>query len=124
MLPPTLLVVEDDPLVMLSAAAALEVEGWVVKKAANGVVAMERLGDRSDPVDAVVIDIALGPGPTGWDVAHYARSVNQKMAVAYITGDMDAALDPQIVEGGVVLRKPIDDLALLAALNRLLEVKG
>ena len=120
MLPPTLLVVEDDPLVMLSAAATLEDEGWVVKKAANGAVAINRLGDASEPVDAVVIDITLGDGPSGWDVARYARSVNENIAVAYITGDMDAEFNPQIVDRGVVLCKPLDDNALLDALNRLL----
>ena len=120
MLPPTLLVVEDDPLVMLSAAATLEDEGWVVKKAANGAVAIHRLGDASEPVDAVVIDITLGDGPSGWDVARYARSVNENIAVAYITGDMDAELNPQIVDRGVVLCKPFDDNALLDALSRLL----
>ena len=120
MLPPTLLVVEDDPLVMLSAAATLEDKGWVVKKAANGAVAINRLGDASEPVDAVVIDITLGDGPSGWDVARYARSVNENIAVAYITGDMDAELNPQIVDRGVVLCKPFDDNALLDALSRLL----
>ena len=120
MLPPTLLVVEDDPLVMLSAAATLEDEGWVVKKAANGAVAINRLGDASEPVDAVVIDITLGDGPSGWDVARYARSVNENIAVAYITGDMDAEFNPRIVDRGVVLCKPLDDNALLDALNRLL----
>ena len=120
MLPPTLLVVEDDPLVMLSAAATLEDKGWVVKKAANGAVAISRLGEASEPVDAVVIDITLGDGPSGWDVARYARSVNENIAVAYITGDLDAEFNPQIVDRGVVLCKPLDDNALLEALNRLL----
>ena len=120
MLPPTLLVVEDDPLVMLSAAATLEDKGWVVKKAANGAVAISRLGATSEPVDAVVIDITLGDGPSGWDVARYARSVNENIAVAYITGDLDAEFNPQIVDRGVVLCKPLDDNALLEALNRLL----
>ena len=120
MLPPTLLVVEDDPLVMLSAAATLEDKGWVVKKAANGAVAISRLGETSEPVDAVVIDITLGDGPSGWDVARYARSVNENIAVAYITGDLDAEFNPQIVDRGVVLCKPLDDNALLEALNRLL----
>ena len=120
MLPPTLLVVEDDPLVMLSAAATLEDKGWVVKKAANGAVAISRLGETSELVDAVVIDITLGDGPSGWDVARYARSVNENIAVAYITGDLDAEFNPQIVDRGVVLCKPLDDNALLEALNRLL----
>ncbi|RYD87121.1 MAG: response regulator [Sphingomonadales bacterium] len=121
MLPPTLLVVEDDPLVMLSAAAALEDEGWVVKKAANGAVAINRLGDPAEAVDAVVIDITLGDGPSGWDVARFARSVNANIAVAYITGDMNAGFHPEIVDGGVVLCKPFKDSALLEALNRLLD---
>lgn len=124
MLPANLLVVEDDPLVMLSASAALEEEGWVVKKAANGSVAIERLKELSDDVDVLVIDIGLGDGPTGWDVAKFARTVRHNIAVAYMTGDPNAAAHAEIVDGGVILNKPFDDGTLLAALNGLLDARS
>lgn len=117
---PTVLFVEDDPLVMLSAAAALEDHGWTVKKAANGVVAMERFPELCADVDVMVIDIRLGQGPTGWDVARYARSVIARMPIAYITGgELSAGASCQGVEGAVILRKPVTDGQLLAALGSL-----
>ena len=118
---PTVLFVEDDPLVMLSAATALEDHGWIVKKAANGVVAMERLPELCLDVDVMVVDIRLGQGPSGWEVARYARSVNIDMPVAYITGDDGVAgASDERVEGGVVLRKPVTEQQLLAALGALI----
>jgi CheY-like chemotaxis protein len=119
-LPPTLLVVEDDPLVMLSAALLLEDHGWTVKKAANGSVAMERLEELVSDVDALVIDVQLGEGPSGWDVARFARAVRPAIPVAYITGYDDADFHSQMVDGGIMLEKPVADGALLAALGGLI----
>ncbi len=122
---PTVLFVEDDPLIMLSAASALESHGWTVKKAANGAVAMERFSDLSADVDAMVIDIRLGQGPSGWDVARHARSVQNGIPVAYITGDDQVGHgDRERVEGGVILRKPVSDIDLLAALRGLVGGDG
>jgi CheY-like chemotaxis protein len=119
---PTVLFVEDDPLIMLSAAATLEDHGWTVKKAANGVVAMERLPELCADVDVMVVDLRLGQGPTGWDVARYARSFDTRMPIAYITGDdASAHANPQRVRGGVVLRKPVSDGVLLDTLGALIE---
>jgi CheY-like chemotaxis protein len=118
---PTVLFVEDDPLIMMSAASALEEDGWTVKKAANGTVAIERFPELSADVDVIVVDLRLGQGPTGWDVAKYARSVSNRMPVAYITGDALLARDnPDRVQGGVILRKPISDHQLLLALRSLI----
>lgn len=122
---PTVFFVEDDPLIMLSASSALEGHGWTVKKAANGVVAMERLPELCGNVDAMVIDLRLGQGPTGWDVAKFARSFDRAMPVAYITGDdVSARASPERVHGAVVLRKPVSDGALLDALDTLISVSG
>ena len=118
---PTILFVEDDPLIMLSAAATLEDQGWVVKKAANGVVAMERFPELSADVDAMVVDIKLGLGPNGWDVAKFARSVSNRIPVVYVTGDeAGAQASLQGVEGGVILQKPVSDADLLAVLRNLI----
>ena len=122
---PTVLFVEDDPLIMLSAATALEDHGWTVKKAANGSVAIERLPELVADVDAVLVDIRLGQGPNGWDVAKYAREVSGRIPIAYITGDDHAArISGECVDGGVVLRKPVSDADLLAALGRLISQRA
>jgi DNA-binding response OmpR family regulator len=118
---PTVLFVEDDPLVMLSAATTLEDHGWTVKKAAHGKVAMERFPELSADVDVVLVDLRLGQGPTGWDVAKFARAHSTRMPVAYITGDDSLAREnPERVQGAVILRKPVSDRKLLATLRTLI----
>ena len=122
---PTVLFVEDDPLIMLSAASTLEDHGWTVKKAANGVVAMERLPELCQNVDVMLIDLRLGQGPTGWDVAKYARSFDIALPVAYITGaDAMACANPDRVQGAVILHKPVSAGVLLATLGTLIGVSA
>ena len=62
------LVVEDDVLTRIDVAEAFEAAGWAVLEAGSGQAALE-LCDSETQVDALVTDINLGNGATGWDVA-------------------------------------------------------
>jgi CheY-like chemotaxis protein len=62
------LVVEDDVLTRIDVARTFEASGWVALEAGSGQAALE-LCNSDTPVDALVTDIDLGNGATGWDVA-------------------------------------------------------
>ena len=62
------LVVEDDVLTRIDVAGAFEASGCAVLEAASGQAALA-LCSSDTPVDALVTDIDLGNGATGWDVA-------------------------------------------------------
>ena len=62
------LVVEDDVWTRIDVAGALEASGWVALEAGSGQAALELCGSDT-PVDALITDIDLGDGATGWDVA-------------------------------------------------------
>mgnify|MGYP000216881390 CR=1 FL=1 len=75
---PLVLVVEDDRLTLGLLAETLAQSGFVVGAAASAAAA-RRLWDQMDP-DAVVLDIDLGPGVNGFDLAD---ALDLETAVAY-----------------------------------------
>lgn len=108
------LVVEDEWLVRMEIAEALDAGGWTVLEASTGEAALAML-DHNPAIDLIVSDIRL-PGPaTGWDVADAFRAANARVAVIYCSGN---ACDPnRQVTNSVFLTKP-------CRINQLLEVSA
>jgi len=67
----TVLVVDDDPGARLLVGSALEVAGFRVTTAADGVSALAQY--RAQPVDCVVLDVVM-PGMSGFDVCSALRA--------------------------------------------------
>ena len=83
---PPILVVDDEPLVRLTIVEALQEGGYTILEAADGAGAIEQV-DQQAHLRGLVTDVRLGPGPTGWAVAHHAREKFAGLAVIYVTGD-------------------------------------
>jgi len=77
------LVVEDEPLLRDLLAKTLESHGFVVTTAANATDA-KRAVKTADP-DAMLVDIELGPGPTGLDLAEVIASQRPDVGVVFLT---------------------------------------
>ena len=67
----TVLVVDDDPGARLLVGSALEIAGFRVVTAADGVSALAQFGEHS--VDCVVLDVVM-PGMSGFDVCSALRT--------------------------------------------------
>ena len=84
-----LLVDDDDPLrEMLS--RSFEREGHKVTAVADGHAALEAAAQR--PFDIVLLDVALGAGPTGHDVARMLRSRRDVVPIIMLTA-LDSEAD-------------------------------
>jgi DNA-binding NarL/FixJ family response regulator len=110
------LVVEDDSLLRELLATALESWGYTVQTASN-VADARRLFKLSDP-DGVILDIDLGPGPNGFDLAQIIVSTAPATAIVFLTHLPDsrfAEVDPAGLPAGIAyLRKSaLSDLSLL-----------
>lgn len=82
------LVVEDDAFSRMTLAAVLESLGHhVVGQAATVVDAMDRA--RSTRPEVVLLDLDLGPGPTGVDVAHGLRGLLPEVGVVILSSYAD-----------------------------------
>lgn len=81
--PKKILIVEDDPAVVITLTAALEAEGYTVAEAHSAEQAMERLEGEDFPV--VLTDIYM-ERKSGLDVLHRARALNPNCSVIVMTG--------------------------------------
>jgi len=84
-------IVEDNDLLRSLLATALENAGFAVTTAANASDA-QRVIDSIDP-DAVVLDIDLGDGNNGLDIADYLARRAGEVAVVFLT----ALSDPRFI---------------------------
>lgn len=116
-----LLVVENDPMTRSLLAELLEKEGYAVSTAANASDA-RRVFTATDP-DGVILDVDLGPGPTGFDVADVLLAERPDLAVIFLTNLPDARFagrDPGSLPHGVAyLRKErlVESGALATAID-------
>lgn len=78
-----ILIVEDEPLLRDLIARSMESKGFVVTTAANATDA-KRAIKTVDP-DALVVDIELGPGPTGLDLAEVISRQRPDIGIVFLT---------------------------------------
>jgi DNA-binding response OmpR family regulator len=112
---PVILLVEDDPEVRTLMEAALSERGLEIRVAEDDRGAYRILDREAGQIAVLITDIALGRGPTGFDVARRAQRLNPRMQVLYVTGQA-LKMDSLGVEGGVLFPKPFNlgDLADMA----------
>jgi DNA-binding response OmpR family regulator len=119
---PTVLVVEDDDTVQDFVADVLNDGGFEPAIARTGEEAVTLLKGRQTLYCALVTDINLPGGTSGWDVARAAREIDPKFPVVYMTG---AAADEWAVQGvpnSLLLRKPFAPAQVVTAIAQLLNV--
>ena len=69
---------------------------------------------------ALVSDINLGRGPTGWDVARRARELNEHLPVVYMTGGNGHEWASQGVPNSILIGKPFAPAQVVTAVSQLL----
>lgn len=124
----SVVVVEDDNFVRSLVADSLEASGFNVSTAATAADA-KRLINAVDP-DAVVLDIDLGPGPTGFDIAEMLKAQSADVAILFLTSIPDprfAGRDEKAVyKNAAYLNKHLieDTSVLVGALEAVLTDRG
>ena len=108
---PRVLLVEDEADVRELIEDALTEHGLQVRSADRDVSAMKLLEGEARSFAALVTDINLGQGVTGFDVARAARELNPDVRVVYISGHA-AHVDRFGVEGAVMFPKPFSPAEL------------
>ncbi len=117
----SILVVDDDAAVRDSLRRALQLEGYAVELAVDGVEALERLADRAELPDALLLDVSM-PRLDGLDVCRRLRRDGNTLPVLMLTArdavsdrvaGLDAGADDYVV-------KPFALEELLARLRALL----
>lgn len=119
-----LLVVEDEPLMSSLLAQALTSAGFTVETASD--VLQARAAVRNFDPDGVLLDISLGDGPSGLDLAHVLHAQRPDIALIVLTKYPDprvagVTLDELPPNCGFLRKDLVKDTAyLLEAINAVL----
>jgi len=117
---PVVLLVEDEPLVLLVAQDALEAGGYTVLPAQLSTEALTVLESRIRELSGLVTDIRLPGGSDGWEIARRARELQADLPVVYTTADSAADWPVKGVPNSVVVQKPYAGAQLLTAISTLM----
>ena len=118
-------VVENEPLMRDLIGKTLEASGFKVTTAANAADA-KRVHLAVDP-DAMVIDIELGPGPDGFDLASAITASSPEISIVFLTNIPDPRVvgkdAKNIPKNAAYLRKSnlVDTKELIDALNSVMK---
>src|ERR1700722_11021479 len=117
---PSILVVEDEMLILNMMESTLEDGGFKVVLATSGERAIQMLDAQNPPFRAVITDVNLGRKTSGWDVAKHAREIDPEIAIIYVTGHGADDWASQGLPKSILLTKPFAVAQLLTAVSNLL----
>jgi len=116
--PATVLVVDDDPVILKLLEVNFEMEGFTVVRANDGVEGLERA--REVLPDIVVLDVMM-PRMTGHEVATALRAdpATASIPIIFVTARAQSGDVERGMELGVddYVTKPFDPLDLIARVN-------
>ncbi|WP_246674794.1 response regulator [Mesorhizobium sp. B4-1-3] len=81
----TVLVVEDEAMILLEIESGLIEAGFTVLAANDVEQAVTIFDENASKVRALLTDIRLGPGKLGWELARHVRCANPVMPVVYVS---------------------------------------
>jgi CheY-like chemotaxis protein len=114
----SILVVDDDPTILLSVAELLELEGYVVATASNGAEALE-MTQRLEP-HLVLLDMRM-PVLDGWGYARSARREGLTPRIVIMTAAHDARRWADEIGAEAYVPKPFEADELITTVARLLQ---
>jgi PAS domain S-box-containing protein len=116
----TILLVDDEPIILRSIGSELEQAGYRVKTANSGEAAIEALSE--NPIDLVVTDLVM-EGVNGLGVLERAKQLNPHTIVIILTGygDMDSSINALRLGADDFLAKPCDIREFRFRVERCLE---
>ena len=116
---PDVLLVEDEPDIAELIEEALVDAGLSVAVAHSDTAAYAKLDHEARSFAALVTDINLGSGVSGFDIARHARELNPHLKVVYITGQA-AHLARLGLDDALMFPKPFDPRELADQVTMLL----
>jgi DNA-binding response OmpR family regulator len=113
------LVVEDEPGICELLSDMLEADGFDAHCVQTDRGAYDALQhDRG--FACMIVDVNLGSGTTGYDVARFARQIDQALPVVYVSGQTSPhSFHANGVPGSLFLPKPFTTAELLEQVRKL-----
>ncbi|MBX2991421.1 MAG: response regulator [Bacteroidetes bacterium] len=120
----TILLVEDEPMLLELVQSLLESTGYRVLTARDGRTAVETYKIHQQEIRLVLSDLGL-PLLSGWEACRQMLAINPELKVVVATGYLDHSAKDEMMEGGVkeFVQKPYFAAELTAKLRELLDGK-
>jgi CheY-like chemotaxis protein len=123
--PVLVLAVDDDALVLDLLQSSLEDGGFQVIAALGGDEAISALEmNRARDICAIVTDVNLGRGASGWEVGQRARELRPGLPVVYISGDSAHDWTSRGVPRSMLVQKPFAPAQLVTAVATLINAQS
>ena len=123
-MPYNILVVDDEPDVILLCRVNLEFEGYNVQEAHDGAEALQMMSQ--DPPDLILLDVMM-PSMDGWQVLASMNSSPETSGIPVVMLTAKAQDRDQIrgLSGGAIdyVTKPFNPVALLRTVKDALEIR-
>jgi DNA-binding NtrC family response regulator len=111
-------VVDDEPSIRDSITEILELTGFSVIQAENGLRALEIYEDQGASIDLVLLDMTM-PVLSGLETLHKLREQNSDLSVILFSGYDDSQVESQPIDLSKIsfLKKPFKVEALLQCIR-------
>ncbi|MEX2189079.1 MAG: response regulator [Bacteroidota bacterium] len=116
----TILVVEDEDVLLELLRGLLEANGFEVITAMDGVEAVRLYRERGNDIAVVLTDMGL-PALGGWEVLEQILQINPSAKVICASGFLESSIREEMIAAGAVdfIQKPYSYQGLLALIRRL-----
>jgi PAS domain S-box-containing protein len=120
----TILVVEDEELLLDSVTQVLEGKGYRVLAARDGTEGLELYRRHRDDVAVVLMDMGL-PKLGGWEVFQKMKAVNPRVKVVLASGYLDPYIKSEMLKAGAkdFIQKPYVPEQILSRVRRVIDGK-
>ncbi len=104
--PLSVLVVEDQEIILENIRQQLEDDGFRVVTAASAREACAHIDSHAGQIGAAFLDVDLGCGEDGFCVARYARAAAPDMRIVYTSGGVRSGVVEERVTDSLFVAKP------------------
>lgn len=117
------LVVEDEPPLLLLVRHILQTHGYRVLTAASGVEALELWQKEADPIQLLLTDMVMPNGVSGWELGTRLQAAHPDLKVIYTSGySIDlVGREVELREGYNFLQKPFPPRKLVQTVRERLD---
>lgn len=117
-----ILLVEDDHMVRDLSRRSLEVRGYMVLEAPDGLEALRIAEEYAGQIDLLLTDIVM-PGMNGGELSYQIRRLRPKIRVLFMSGyAADALAERGVVEEITILQKPFPTEELVRRVREMLDM--
>ena len=116
----TILVIEDEEMLVEVTKISLEMNGYSVISAANGIEGINKFSELQESISAVVCDINM-PHLDGISALQSILSLKPDVKIIVVSGSIETDLNPELLKlpSAIFLQKPYRAEKLILALQKL-----